>query len=684
MFSWVKSLLGTRQPVPEMRRLSPPAGSHSRPGSAPTASGETLHALPWRKQDTIPESEFIYTTDPDPACGQADPGPVLGIDLGTTHSVVAILREGKAHVIPNQEGQVLTPSAVAFTEAGEVLVGARAQQRAIDDPRRTVFSIKRLLGRTANEARVWVEQFACEIAAGPRDTPEVQIDGRSYTPVEIVACILAKLKDAAERHLGHPAPRAVVTVPAFFTDAQRQAVLAAAELAGFDRDWVLKNPLTGQKIRQRMRIISEPTAAALAFGGSHADRRLAVLHVGGGTFDITLLDIGEGVLQVKAVGGDTCLGGDDFDQALVSYLLQQLPAQAREGLRLDGVARQRLRFAAEQAKRDLSHASEVSVDLPWLAQGIPDFRLTVTRAKLEELVQPLIERCRRLVQDTLADARLGAKDIDEVLVIGGMTRMPRLRQLFDSLFPRAVCRARALDEIVALGAAIQGQQLLLGGQSDLLVVDVTPLTLGLETASGEFVAMIPRNATIPHLRKEVFTVAADSQPGVSVRVFQLEGGKASPGRFLGQLDLDGLSGPRGQTKVEVAFDMDHNGILRVTARDLVSGRDRGMRMVPRLPAPLLRARDKAHQCILAIEWLLKDRAWNIAPADQEPLRRLLERSRILAHSEDVNAILQAVEELERVMDAMIRYLDGYLRADSAELFPNRGSKQSECDMNLEI
>jgi molecular chaperone DnaK len=325
------------------------------------------------------------------------------------------------------------------------------------------------------------------------------------------------------------------------------------------------------------------------------------------------------------------------------------------------------------------------VDLPWLAQGNASLRLTVTRAKLEKLVQPLIERCRLLVQETLADAGLRAKDIDEVLVIGGMTRMPRLRQLFDALFPKAVRRAITLDEIVALGAAIQGQQLLLGGQSELLVLDVTPLTIGLETASGEFVAMIPRNATIPHLRKEVFTVAAPNQPGVSVRVFQEESGKASPRRFLGQLDLEGLKGPPGLMKVEVAFDMDHNGILRVTARDLTSGRDRSMRMMPRLPAQLMQARDQAHQCILAIERLLKDRGWQFAPADQEPLRRLLERRRLLARREDVDAIRQAVEELERVRDAMIRYLDGHLGAEShAVLFPKRGSRESECDLNLEI
>jgi molecular chaperone DnaK len=674
LWTWL-SLLGRKQPADQVPRLSPP--SNSTPG--------VLHALGWRKQDTISESEFIYTTDPDPACGQGEPGPILGIDLGTTHSVVAVMHKGKVQIVPNQEGQVVSPSVVAFTEEGEILVGAPAQQRAVRDPRRAVFSIKRLLGRTANEVQTWVDRFACEVVAGPRETPEIHIDGRAYTPVEILACILGKLKDAAERHLNGPARRAVVTVPAFFTDAQRQAVLAAAELAGFDVDWVLKDPRSGHKVRQRMRIISEPTAAALALGSGQRDRRLAVLHMGGGTFDITLLDIGQDVLDVRAVGGDTCLGGDDFDEALVNYLLQRLPAKARGELRLDPVGRQRLRLAAEQAKRDLSHASEVTVDLPWLAHGNAGLRLTVTRPELEKLVRPLVEQCRRLVQEALNDAGLQAKDVDEALIIGGMTRMPRLRQLFADFFPRAVRRVITQDEIVAVGAAIQGEQLLLGSNSELVVLDVAPLTLGLETAAGEFVAMIPRNATIPCLKRKVFAVAADNQPGVSIRVFQEGSGTVGRRRFLGQLDLDSLNGPHTQTKVEVTFDMDHNGILRVTAEDLASGRDKTMRMVPRLPAELLQVRHQVHQHILKVEMLLKDRGRTFSPADQEPLRQLLERSRALARGEDVSAICQAIQELERVRDAMIRDMDGSLGADAPSgLVPRSSFKQSGFDLNLEI
>lgn len=691
MWTWLKSLAGGGPPADEvvkadeMPKSIPLANAGKIAVPPPITVKEPVHALGWRKQDTISESEFIYTTDPDPSCVPGDPGPILGIDLGTTHSVVAVMLDGKGHVIPNQEGQVLTPSVVAFTETGEILVGAPAQQRAILDPCRAVFSIKRLVGRTSNEVQTWTDRFACEIVSGPHETPELRIDGRTYTPVELLACILGKLKAAAEMYLRRPARRAVVTVPAFFTDAQRQAVLAAAEVAGFDVDWVLTDPLHGHKIRQRMRIISEPTAAALALGSGHAERKLAVLHMGGGTFDITVLDVGQGILEVRAVGGDTCLGGDEFDQALVDHLLRQLPVEVRQDLRRDPVARQRLRFVAEQAKRDLSHVTEVPLDFGWLTRGNAVLRLTVTRAELEKLVQPLIEQCQRLVLETLDGAGLQAQDIGEVMVIGGMTRMPRLRLLFEQIFPKATRRAITLDEIVALGAAIQGEQLMMGRRSDLLVLDVAPLTLGLETASGEFVTLIPRNSTIPLQKKEAFTVAADHQPGVSIRVFQEGSGTSGRRRFLGQLDLEGLNGPRTQSKVEVTFDMDHNGILCVTAKDLASGRDKTMRMVPRVPAKLFQLRNQVHQNIVNIEKLLNGRGLHFSQSDQEALRRLLERCRAVMRCEDVGTLRQAIQELERVRDAMVQYLDGNLGADTRFRFFERPNPPGfKVDLNLEI
>ncbi len=675
MWSWLKSLFAP-EPVPQLSGPRCPS---------PVQGGETLRALDWRKQESYPESEHFFTTEPDADCVEPDQGPVLGIDLGTTHSVMAVVRAGKVEVIPNQEGEILTPSVVSFTESGEVLVGARARQRAVNDPQRTVYSIKRLLGRAGEAWRTLASRLVYDIVAGPRETPRVLIDGRPYSPVEILALLLGKLKDAAETHLGHPTRRAIVTVPVFFTDAQRQAVLEAAERAGFDVDWVLKDPGTGRKIRQRMRIISEPTAAALALAHGQNIRKLAVLHMGGGTFDITLLEIGGGVLEVKAVGGDAALGGDDFDQALVDHWLEQVPPAARERLRQDRVARQRLRLAAEQAKRDISQNSEVSVDLPWLCQEEGGLHVTVTRTKLERLVEPLIDRCRRLVLDTLRDAGFRAEAVDEVLVIGGMTRMPGLRQLFCDLFTRAVHRAAAFDEVVAMGAAIQGQQLLLGSRSQLLVLDVTPLTLGLETPTGEFVAMISRNATIPTVKTQVFTVAADYQPGVSIRLFQEEGRQAGRRQFLGQLDLEGLNAPRTQTKIDVTFDVDANGILRVRARDQASGKEKSMCVTPRPPAELMPARHQVRQCIGDIERLLEDRGRHFSPADQEPLRRLIERVRVLARSEDMGVILQALHQLERARDALIAYLDGRLRADSpSEFFQKHLPKKSDWDPCLEI
>jgi molecular chaperone DnaK len=644
-----------------------------------------LRTLGWRKQATLAESESVYTTDPDPVCAPAEPGYVLGIDLGTTHSAVAVLRDGKVEVIPNQEGQLLTPSVVAFTETGEVLVGSRAQQRALHDPRRTVTSIKRLLGRTAHEARAWADQVGYEVASGPRETPEVIIDGRPYSPVEILALILRKLKDAAETHLGQPARRAVVTVPACFTDAQRQAVLAAAELAGFDLDWVLTDPRTGHKIRQRMRIISEPTAAALALDRGRRDGRMVVLHMGGGTFDITVLDSGQGVLEVKAVGGDTRLGGDDFDQALVDHLLGRLLPKVQAALRRDAVACQRLRLAAEQAKRDLSQCAEVRLDLPGLVAGRGGLSGVVTRGELETLVQPLLDRCRKLIEETLAESRLRAGDIAEVVTTGGMTRMPRLRELFQAHFPTAVHRSLALAEVVAMGAAIQGEQLDLGGWSDFVVLDVTPLGLGLETAAGEYVRLVEPNSTIPLAKKEIFTVAVDGQLGVSVRVFQEEGRTASLRKCLGQLDLEGLDGRCGQTKVEVTFEVDHNGILRVAARDLVSGRERSMRMVPRLPAALIQARHQLHQAGRRLERLLADRGGHLTGADVQPLRRLLERARAVAGREDVALLRQAIQEVECVADALLAYLDGEPRGDlAAAIMAGRSRRSSPWGMNLEI
>jgi molecular chaperone DnaK len=655
MWSWMKSLVGRDSP-PALRLESPAAAGRAR--SQPSVAPEVLHALPWRSQSAIPESEFIYADDTASVSGVVESGIILGIDLGTTHSVVAVFADGKSQVIPNQEGQNQTPSIVALSESGEILVGLQAQQAALRDPSRAVCSVKRLLGRTAGDVQLWADRLPFEIATDS-EKPLIRVCDRTFTPVEFLACILGKLKDAAERHLGRPARHAVITVPAVFTDAQRQAVLAAAELAGFDVDWIVESR-TKMKCRQRMRIISEPIAAALAvFSGSN-NRKIVVFHMGGGTFDITVLDVGEGVLEVRSVGGDTRLGGDDFDEVLADHLLQKLPKPARNSVR-DGVAnRQRLRVAAERAKRDLSNLSEVAVDFPWAADaieggGIP--RCTVTRAEFEQWVEPLVERCRPLIREALEDAGLKRQDINEVLVIGGMTRMPGLRRLFDELFPGTVRRAVTSDEIVALGAAIYGQQLLLGRHSRFLVLDVTPLALGLESAAGRFVELVSRNTTFPTRKTETFTVDSDHQPGVSVRVFEVEHRAKGRRRLLGQLDLTVDPAPRTNSKVEVSFDLDANGILSVTAKDLATGKDRTMRMVPRLPMELIDARKIAERSIREVEKLLAGQRRHFAPSDEEPLRRLLDRCRASLRSENVAAIRKAKNELDGLFEALNRFLE---------------------------
>jgi molecular chaperone DnaK len=662
MWSWMKSLFD--RGASPVRQLESPAAAGRARTKSPAAS-RTPHALPWRKQSSMPESEFIYTDDPSSASGDGDLGPVLGIDLGTTHSVVAIFADGKAQVIPNQEGQNQTPSVVALTDSGEILVGLLAQQAAFRDPSRAVCSVKRMLGRTAGDVRLWAERLPFEVATDS-DRPVIRVCDRSFTAVEILAAILGKLKDAAERHLDRPARRAVITVPAFFTDAQRQAVLSAAELAGFDIDWVFEDGRTGLKSRQRMRIISEPVAAALSVFSGSKDRKVVVLHMGGGTFDITVLDVGQGVLEVKSVGGDTCLGGDDFDEVLAENLLRKLPESASRSVRNGIVNRQRLRFAAERAKRDLSHLSEVTIDFPWAAdaQGGSGFpQCAVTRAEFEQWVEPLIERCQGLIREAIRDAGLKSQQVNEVLVIGGMTRMPRLGRLFDELFPGTVRRTVTSDENVALGAAIQGHQLLLGPQSQLLVLDVTPLTLGVESAAGHFVDLIRRNTTIPTRRTETFTVDSDNQPGISVRVLEEEHRANGRRRLLGQLDLTVVPAPRTKSKVEVTFDLDANGILRVTAKDLATGNDRTARMVPRLSTDLIEARRHAELSIRSLERLVAARRRQIVPTDETPLHRLLDRCRQSIRSENVAAIRKAKAEVDGALEAVSRYLERCARPD---------------------
>src|SRR6478736_3025559 len=509
---------------------------------------------------------------------------IIGIDLGTTNAVVAVMEEGgEVKVIANQEGNRITPSVVAFTDKGERLVGDPAKRQAALNPRRTVYSIKRFMGRRHKEVADEEKLVPYKIVGGPDEPVKVDIDGKQYTPPEISAMILRKLKEAAEAYLGHTVRKAVVTVPAYFNDAQRQATIDAAQIAGFDTEWEIEDPKTGKKNRQRMRIINEPTAASLAYGlDKKKNEKIAVFDLGGGTFDISVLDVGDGVFEVKGVNGDTHLGGDDFDQVLIDYIAEEFKKEQGIDLRKDQMALQRLKEAAERAKKDLSQQATTDINLPFItadASGPKHLQMSLSRSKFEQLVDHLVEKCRGPVQKALADAKLKPSDIDEVVMVGGMTRMPKIQWLVKDIFGKEGHRGVNPDEVVAIGAAIQGAQLLLGSKSEVLLIDVTPLSLGIETLGGVFTKLIERNTTIPTSRSNVFSTAADNQTSVEVHVLQGEREMARDNRTLGRFHLDGIPpAPRGTPQIEVTFDLDANGILHVTAKDLGTQKEQSIRI----------------------------------------------------------------------------------------------------------
>ncbi len=502
---------------------------------------------------------------------------IIGIDLGTTNSVVAVMEGSEVKVIPNQEGNRLTPSVVAFTDKGDVLVGDPAKRQAITNPKRTIYSIKRFMGRRHKEVADEEKLVPYKIVGGPDDPVKVEVDGKLYTPPEISAMILRKLKEAAEAYLGQKVRKAVVTVPAYFNDAQRQATMDAAQIAGFDTEWEMEDPKTAKRVRQRMRIINEPTAACAGLrpGQEEEARRSPSSTWAAAPSTSRILDVGDGVFEVKSVNGDTHLGGDDFDQVLIDYVAEQFKKEHGIDLRKDQMALQRLKEACERAKKDLSQATTTDINLPFItadASGPKHLQMSITRSKFEQLVDPLVEplpraRCRRRLQD----AGYKASDIDEVVMVGGMTRMPRIQQLVKEIFGKEGHKGVNPDEVVAVGAAIQGAQLLLGSKADVLLLDVTPLSLGIETLGGVMTKLIERNTTIPTTKKEVFSTAEDNQSAVTVRVFQGESPIAnSPSnRLLGQFNLEGIPpAPRGTPQIEVTFDIDHNGILNVSAKDV--------------------------------------------------------------------------------------------------------------------
>jgi molecular chaperone DnaK len=489
---------------------------------------------------------------------------VIGIDLGTTNSVVAVMEGGNPTVIPNQEGSRLTPSVVAFTKDGEILVGQVAKRQAITNPENTVFSIKRFMGRRHDEVVQEIKLVPYKVTKGNNGEARVEVRGKQYAPPEISAMILRKLKEAAEAYLGEKVTQAVITVPAYFNDSQRQATKDAGKIAGLEV----------------LRIINEPTAAALAYGlDKKKEEKIAVYDLGGGTFDISILEIGEGVFEVKATNGDTHLGGDDFDQRVMDWIAEEFKKENGIDLRKDRMALQRLKEAAEKAKMELSSTIQTEINLPFItadASGPKHLVLTLTRAKLEALVADLVERTLGPCRQAMQDAGLSPKNINEVILVGGQTRMPKVQEAVKQLFEKEPHKGVNPDEVVAVGAAVQGA-VLTGEVKDLLLLDVTPLSLGIETLGGVMTALIPRNTTIPTKKSETFTTAADNQTSVEVHVMQGERPMARDNRTLGKFHLVGIPpAQRGVPQVEVTFDIDANGILNVSAQDKATGKQQNI------------------------------------------------------------------------------------------------------------
>jgi len=592
---------------------------------------------------------------------------IIGIDLGTTNSVVAVMEGGDVTVIANQEGSRLTASVVAFNTKGETLVGDPAKRQAVTNPKGTVYSIKRFMGRRHDEVKSEEKMVPYEVVGGSSDYVKVRASGKEYTPPEISALILRKLKEAAESYLGHKVRKAVITVPAYFNDSQRQATKDAGQIAGLEV----------------ARIINEPTAGALAYGlDKKKNEKIAVFDLGGGTFDISVLDVADGVFEVLSTNGDTHLGGDDWDEALIHHIAGEFKKEQGVDLLKDQMALQRLKEAAEKAKKDLSFQAQADINLPFItadASGPKHLTMVITRSQFEKLTDSLFERCRGPVLKALEDAKLKPSEIDEVVMVGGSTRMPRVQEIVKGIFGKDPHKGVNPDEVVAIGAAIQGA-VLTGEVKDLLLLDVTPLSLGLETKGGVFTKLVERNTTIPTEKKETFTTAEDNQTAVTIVVYQGERPMAADNRFLGKFDLQGIPPSRmGTPQIEVTFNLDANGILNVSAKDKGTGKEQTVRIeaggglskdeIERMQRDaeahatddkkkrdLAEARNTAEQRVYQLEKTLDEHKEKLSDGDKQAVRSAIDAVNEAKAKDDVAAINTAVENLGRASQAMAEHI----------------------------
>ncbi len=613
---------------------------------------------------------------------------IIGIDLGTTNSVVAVMEGKDAKVIPNPEGNRITPSVVAFTDKGETLVGEPARRQAVTNPKRTVYSIKRFMGRRHSEVASEEKMVPYEVVGGPQDYVKVGVGDREYTPPEISAIILRKLKESAEAYLGHKVNKAVITVPAYFNDSQRQATKDAGQIAGLEV----------------ARIINEPTAASLAYGlDSKKTEKIAVFDFGGGTFDISILEVADGVFRVISTNGDTHLGGDDLDEVLIHFVADEFKKEQGIDLRQDNMALQRLQEACEKAKKELSTAQSTDINLPFItadASGPKHLQMNLTRSQFEQLADSLIERCRGPVLKALEDAKMNPADIDEVVLVGGSTRVPKVNNLVKEIFGKEPHKGVNPDEVVAVGAAIQGG-VLAGDVTDVLLLDVTPLTLGIETLGGVLTPLVERNTTIPTERKQIFSTADDNQTAVTVRVFQGERPMAADNRLLGQFNLEGIPpAPRGLPQIEVKFDIDANGILNVSAKDLGTGKEQTVRIEQssglseseidsmrkdadshaeedKRKRDLAEARNQAESMCFQLEKLIKEHEAKLGDADKTAVTAAIEKTREAAKGDDTEQIKSAIHELEQASHALSKVLYESAQAQQAQAGPAEAPASGE-------